>query len=101
MDRKLGALDYAIFPLVDPMLCRPNGLTIDHSVSGTPKEVLVKKPVREPSYRWIIAVTGSTGCVKGFMTPGPTFLKMPGCDHFIETWHVVLERPTSRRHYHL
>ena len=77
-------LDYKVFPVYDSSPCCPNRVAIPSEGGNSQRVLEVKEIMREPQNVPILAVTATTGCVKGTILTNPWHLKMPGFCGFQE-----------------
>ena len=92
----IGPLDYEIFPLQTSSLCRLNHVKVSEGIEKSPQTLEIRDVIQQPHNGLVIAMTGTTGSVRGSISENPIYLKMAGCESFQELWQVELERPTSK-----
>lgn len=96
----VGPLDYELCHLETSILRRVSHGQSSEGVDDRPQTIRIQNVTQQPRSGPIIAMTGTTGAVKGSISEVPSHLKMAGCETFQEMWRVELERPTSKYTVH-
>ena len=106
LDHSVNDLDYECLPLEDVDFEKPNRILLPTSNNGNPTYLHPQEIASEAEESTVLAVTGTTGLVKGTIS-GTTglvkgtifknsyYIKMSGSSKCQEMWPVRLERNTS------
>ena len=88
-------LDYECLPLDDANFNKPNRILLPTSSNGNPEYLHPQGVASEAEECSVLAVTGTTGLVKGTISKNSYYIKMSGSSKCQEMWPVRLERNTS------
>ena len=95
LDHTVNDLDYECLPLDDAEFDKPNQILLPTSSNGNPEYLHPQKVASEAEENTVLAVTGTTGLVKGTIFKNSYYIKMSGSSKCQEMWPVRLERNTS------
>lgn len=92
-------LDYECLALEDDVQSpRLNRIRLSTSTDGNSEYLYPREVASRVEETTILAVTGTTGLVKGTILENPFHVRMIGSSTCQEMWQVRLERDTSKLH---
>ena len=96
-DATVNDLDYECLAMEDDVkLPRLNRIRISTSIEGSSKYLYPREVASRVEECSILAVTGTTGLVKGTILENPFHVKMIGSSTCQEMWQVRLERDARK-----
>ncbi|KAL8950886.1 MAG: hypothetical protein Q9222_003103 [Ikaeria aurantiellina] len=93
-DVAVNNLDYECLPVSHNEIALRNRLRLPTAIKEAPRYLYPDQIASKPEESAVLAMTGTTGLIKGTMLESPYYIKMPGSSKCQEMWPVRFERET-------